>query len=67
MNYYQILMNLHRKTIAINRLFALPLHSAYHKAMQSIGWDLVASTNHIERYLVGLDVIYDDDNKDWKD
>ena len=63
MSYYKILMNLHRKTTAINRPFALPLHSTYHKAMQSIGWELVASTNHTKRYLVGLDVIYDDDNR----
>ena len=56
-------MNLHRKTIAINRPFALPLHSTYHKANQSIGWEPVASINRTERYLVGLDVIYDDDNR----
>ena len=54
---------MHRKTIAINRPFALPLHSTYHKANQSIGWESVASTNHTERYLVGLYVIYDDDNE----
>jgi len=63
MNYYQILMNLHRKTIAINMPFALPLHSTYHKAMQS-RWEPVASTNRTERYLVGSDVIYDDDSGD---
>ena len=32
MNYYRILMNFHRKTTAINRSFAVPLHSTYHKA-----------------------------------
>ena len=64
MNYYKILMNLQRKTIALNRPFALPLHSTYHKAMQSIGLEPVAITNRIERYLACLDVIYDDDNKD---
>ena len=64
MNYYKIMMNLHRKTITINRFFALPLHDTYHKATQSIGWELVASTNHTKRYLVGLDDIYDDDNRD---
>jgi hypothetical protein len=58
MNYYKILMNLHRKTTAINMSFALPLHSTYHKATQSIGWEPVATTNHIERYLEGLDVNY---------
>ena len=63
MNYYRILMNLHRKTIAINRSFALPLHSTTTKQTQSIGWEPVASTNHTERYLVGLYVIYDDDNR----
>ena len=62
MNYYKILMNLQRKTIALNRPFALPLHYTYHKAMQS-RWETVASTNHTERYLVGLYVIYDDDNE----
>ena len=67
MSYYKILMNLHRKTIAINRPFALPLHSAYHKATQSIGWEPVASTNHTQRYLVGLYVIYDDNNGRLKD
>ena len=64
MNYYKIIMNLHRKITTINRSFALPLHATYHKAMQSIGWDPVARTNCTERYLVGLDVIYDDDNRD---
>ena len=63
MNYYKILMNLHRKTIAINRPFALPLHSTYHKAKQSIGWEPVACTTHTERYLAGLYVIYDDDKR----
>jgi hypothetical protein len=62
MNYYKMLMNLHRKTTAINRPFALPLHSTYHKAMQSIGWEPVASTNHTKRYLASLYVIYDDNN-----
>jgi len=64
MNYYKILMNLHRKTIAINRPFALSLQSTYHKTTQSTGWDLVANTNHTKTYLVGSDVIYDDDNED---
>ena len=64
MNLYKILMNLHRKTTTINRPFALPLHSTYHKAKQSIGWELVASTTRIERYLAGLYVIYDDD--EWR-
>ena len=62
MNYYKILMNLHRKPTAIYRPFALPLHSTYHTTKQSIGWELVASTNRTERYLAGLYVIYDDDN-----
>ena len=57
-------MNLHRKTTAINRSFALPLHATYHKATQSIGWEPVASINRTERYLEGLDVIYDNNNGD---
>ena len=52
------------KTIATNRPFALPLHSTYNKAKQSIGWEPVASTNRTKRYLASLDVIYDDDNGD---
>ena len=62
MNYYKILTNLHRKTIAINRSFDLPLHLLTTNQMQSIGWEPVASTNHTERYLAGLYVIYVDDN-----
>ena len=64
MNYYKIIINLRRKTTAINRSFALPLHATYHKATQSIGWEPVASINRTERYLAGLDDIYDDDNRD---
>jgi hypothetical protein len=30
--YYKILLNLHRKPIAIYMSFDLPLHSTYHKA-----------------------------------
>ena len=64
MNYYKIMINLRRKTTAINRSFALPLHATYHKATQSIGWKPVASTNHFESYLAGSDDICDDDNRD---
>ena len=64
MNYYKIMINLHRKTTAINRSFALPLHATYHKATQSIGWESVASTNRTKRYLIGSDVFYDNDNGD---
>ena len=64
MNYYKIWMSMHRKPIAIHRPFALPLHSTYHKATQSIGWEPVATTNCTKRYLAGLDVINDDDNRD---
>jgi len=54
MSYYKILMNLHRKSTAISRPFALPLHSSTSKQTQSIGWELVASTNCTERFLVGF-------------
>ena len=64
MNYYKILMNLHRKTIAINSLLLYPCIPLTTKQTQSIGWEPVASTNRTERYLVGLDVFYDNDNRD---
>ena len=54
---------MHRKTIAINMPFALPLHSTTTKQTQSIGWEPVASTNHTDNYLVGLDAI-NDNNED---
>jgi hypothetical protein len=34
------------------------------KQTQSIGWEPVASTNHTDNCLVGLDAIYDDNNGD---
>jgi hypothetical protein len=59
--YYKILLNLHRKPTAIYRPFHQPLHSTYHKAYaKSIGWETVASTNHTDRFWIGLDEIYDD-------
>ena len=67
MNYYKILMNLHRKPIAIYMPFALPLHSTYHKAKQSIGWEPVASTNHTDNCLVGSESEYDYQRDGWED
>jgi hypothetical protein len=64
LNYYKIMVNLHRKTTAIYEPFALPLHSLTTKQTQSIGWEPVASTNHTERYLAGLDVICNDNHGD---
>ena len=64
MNYYKILMNLHRKTTAIIGLLLYPCIPLTTKQTQSIGWELVANTNRTERYLEGSDVFYDDDNGD---
>ena len=49
----------------INRSFALPLHSTYHKATQSIGWEPVDSTNCTKSYLAGVE--YDDQPDGEKD
>ena len=62
-----ILMNLHRKTTAINRSFALPLHTTFHKAKQSIGWEPLASTNRTDNCLIGSEPEYDYQGDGWED
>jgi hypothetical protein len=55
MNYYKILMNLHRKNLhPYLGLLLYPCIPLTTKQMQSIGWDPVASINHTKRYLVGF-------------
>jgi len=57
MNYYKILMNLHRKTTTIYRPLDLPF--AFHlpqSLRKSIGWEPVAtSTNRTENSLAGFE------------
>ena len=55
------------KTTAINRSFALPLHSTTTKQMQSIGWEPVASTNRIDNCLVGFEPEYNYQGDGWED
>jgi hypothetical protein len=47
------------KTTTTNRSFPLPLHTTFHKAKQSIGWELVASTNHTDNCSAGDEPEYD--------
>jgi hypothetical protein len=62
--YYKILMNLHRKPIAIYiGLLLYPCIPLTTKHTQSIGWEPVANINHTDNCSAGLDVICDDNNE----